>query len=265
MDRCGRGRGSARSGADSGHEVSGGRGWYRRTGAPGHLERQLAEGPSAPGGGVAGRHPAGCRVHAGDQAGRRGLPGADVRGDGLRVRPLRAGPVERRGDPVQGRAGGRRHELRRRRRARPRRPDHLGALRRHRRHQRLRPQRSQPGQPALPVQAGVARPAEAPRRRPRRTGPARDRRRRLQHRARPTPTSTTRASSSTPPTPARPSASSSPSCASGGSSTCSAPGTRRTGSTAGGTTAPATSTRAAACASTWCSARRPSPHGWRGR
>ena len=50
---------------------------------------------------------------AGDEARRRRVPGAVVRGAGLRVRALRAGAVERGGDPVEGRPRRRRRQLRR--------------------------------------------------------------------------------------------------------------------------------------------------------
>src|SRR5882757_391763 len=51
-----------------------------------HLERQLAEGPAAPRGAVARVRPARRPVHAGDEAGRRGLPRHALQRPGLRGR-----------------------------------------------------------------------------------------------------------------------------------------------------------------------------------
>ena len=55
-----------------------------------HLERQLAEGPPAQGGGVAGLRPARRAVHAGDQAGRQRLPGPGLLGPRATSRPTAA-------------------------------------------------------------------------------------------------------------------------------------------------------------------------------
>ena len=108
---------------------------------------------------VARRSRARHRVHAGDQARRRRVPGADVRVAGLRVGPSRSGPVERRGDPVEGRSRRRRDELRDGHRPRRRRPDHHRHLRRHPRLVRVRAERPGARPRALPVQARLARPA----------------------------------------------------------------------------------------------------------
>ena len=85
---------------------------YGRRCAPRHVERQLTEGPAPAGGGVVGRDPARHPVHAGDEAGRRRLSGADVQRPRLRDGAQRSGPMERRCDPVEGRAVRRRDELR---------------------------------------------------------------------------------------------------------------------------------------------------------
>ena len=235
--------------------------------APRDVERELAQRPPGAGGGVAGRVPARRRLHAGDEAGRHRLPGDGLRRPRLRGGPPRRGAVERRRHPQPRRA--------RRRRSTgfgdgdARRPRGAAAhrhLRRRAGDERLRAQRPRPRPRALPVQAragssgcvghldAVADPATpvalcgdfniAPDR-PRRVGPGRRPRR---HPREPARARGAAAASST-----------------GASPTCSATATPTPSACSrGGTTGPATSTRASACASTSCSARRrwPSAVAW---
>ena len=77
---------------------------WRAADAPGHLERQLADGADAaasPNGSSAASR---TSVHAGDQAGRRQVPRRRVRRARLRGGPLRRRALERRGHPEPGRA-----------------------------------------------------------------------------------------------------------------------------------------------------------------
>ena len=149
------------------------------------MERQLAEGPAGPGGGVAGLRPARRPVHAGDQAGRQRLPRPGLRRPRLRRRPLRPGPVERGGDPQPGGASTRWWPASPTRpRTRPPRPACCGPRAAGCGWQRVRPQRAHGRQRVLRGQAGVAgTPAPAPRHRvrPRRAAGGL---RRLQRRAR---------------------------------------------------------------------------------
>ena len=117
-----------RRGAGADGVGSGSRRFLR--GADRHVERELAEGPHAPGGGVARAGQPRRPVPAGDQAVRRPVPGHGFPAPGLRVGPPRRGPVERRGHPVEGGHRRRGRRLRRRPGARSRRPHRVGHLRR---------------------------------------------------------------------------------------------------------------------------------------
>ena len=200
-------------------------------------------------------------VPPGDEARRRRVPAADVRGARLRLRAPRAGPVERRGDPLAGRARGRDHRLRRRA-VDPYEGDArllaatCGGVRVV---SRLRAERPRGRHRVLRAQARVARVPARLARRDRVTRPTPRGARRLQRRARgprrlvPEGVRGRHARHAARARRRRRAASS------GGSSTRSASSTTRTGSSRTGTTAAATSTSTAACASTSCSSPSPSP------
>ena len=224
----------------------------RSRGAHRHLERQLAEGAAGPRGGVAAAARAGRPADAGDQAHRR-----DGAGDGLpdgRLPPHapRRGPLERRGHRVEAAGHGRQLRLRRQRPGRGGRALRGRRRRRHPQHQRLRPQRARAGDAVLRGQAGLVRPAAGLAGGERRPDGAAGPRRRPQHRAdrpgRLRPADVRRhhahlaARARGVPAPAGLGPR-------GGLPRASTPSPA---GSPGGTTAPATSTRASACASTTC-------------